>query len=75
LEVWQKVLVKKKFLEEDVHAEVGCIACHGGQPGVDDKDAAHEGMIKKVGANPAATCGKCHDYNCSSKFHTHFGLF
>ena len=63
LEVWQKVLVKDKFLEKDIHAEIGCIACHGGQPDVDDKDAAHEGMVKKVGANPAQTCGKCHvDY-------------
>jgi len=72
LEVWQKVLVKEKFLDEDVHAEVGCIACHGGQPDTDDKDAAHEGMVKKVGANPAETCGKCHvDYVKNAQTNIH----
>ena len=72
LEVWQKVLVKDKFLEKDIHAEIGCIACHGGQPDVDDKDAAHEGMVKKVGANPAQTCGKCHvDYGQRAQTNIH----
>lgn len=72
LEVWQKVLVKDKFLEKDIHAEIGCIACHGGQPDVDDKDAAHEGMMKKVGANPAQTCGKCHvDYGQRAQTNIH----
>ncbi|HHB90015.1 MAG TPA: hypothetical protein ENK60_01750 [Anaerolineae bacterium] len=72
LEVWQKVLVKDKFLEKDVHADIGCIECHGGQPGTDDKDAAHEGMVKKVGANPAATCGQCHvDYAQAAQTNIH----
>lgn len=72
MEVWQKVLVKDKFLEKDIHAEIGCIACHGGQPDVDDKDAAHEGMMKKVGANPAQTCGKCHvDYGQRAQTNIH----
>jgi len=72
LEVWQKVLVKDKFLEKDVHAEIGCIECHGGQPDADDKDTAHEGMVKKVGADPAATCGKCHaDYAKAAQTNIH----
>ncbi len=72
LEVWQKVLVKEKFLDTDIHAEVGCITCHGGQPDTDDKDNAHEGMVKKVGANPAQTCGSCHvDYAKAAQTNIH----
>lgn len=61
LEVWQKVLInKKKYLKNDVHAEVGCIDCHGGAPDTDDKEEAHAGMVVKVSADPMKACGGCH---------------
>lgn len=60
VEAWQKVLVDEKFLENDVHSQPGCIACHGGTSGVDDKDKAHEGMLPKASAQPDRSCGSCH---------------
>ncbi len=59
MEVWQKVLVSKKFLE-DVHAKPGCIACHGGTPNTDDKKEAHKGLLKKASNEPERACGTCH---------------
>jgi len=61
LEVWEKVLVDgEKFLEEDVHGQVGCIECHGGTPNTDVKEEAHEGVVAKASANPMQSCGQCH---------------
>ncbi len=61
MEAWEKVYVKTdKFIEGDVHAEIGCIACHGGTPDTNDKKQAHEGMVAKVSANPMKACGGCH---------------
>jgi len=51
----------KKYLEEDVHAEVSCIECHGGTPDTDDKHEAHEGVVTKVSSNPGEACGSCHE--------------
>ncbi|HHH40453.1 MAG TPA: hypothetical protein ENK56_00430 [Chloroflexi bacterium] len=59
MEVWQKVLVDPEFLE-DVHSEPGCIACHGGTPDTDDKEAAHQGLLPKAGQEPERACGTCH---------------
>lgn len=59
MEAWQKVLVDPKFLD-DVHSKPGCIACHGGTPDVDDKAAAHQGLLKRASLEPDRTCGSCH---------------
>ncbi|MCB0200342.1 MAG: hypothetical protein H6649_07170 [Caldilineae bacterium] len=59
MEAWKKVFVEEDFLD-DVHAEPGCIACHGGQSGVMDKVQAHEGLLPKASANPQQSCGTCH---------------
>jgi thiosulfate/3-mercaptopyruvate sulfurtransferase len=60
LEAWQKVLVDQEFLTDDVHSKPGCIACHGGTPGVIDKEQAHTGLYKLAAANPDRSCGGCH---------------
>jgi thiosulfate/3-mercaptopyruvate sulfurtransferase len=60
LEVWQKVLVDPEFLSDDVHSKPGCIACHGGTPGVIDKAQAHTGLYPKASANAERSCGGCH---------------
>jgi len=60
LEVWEKVLVDAEWVEEDVHAQAGCIACHGGVSDTDVKEDAHEGMVAKVSADPEKACGSCH---------------
>ncbi|MEA3334542.1 MAG: hypothetical protein U9R25_01440 [Chloroflexota bacterium] len=60
MEVWEKVLVSQEFLEEDIHSEPGCIACHGGQSETLNKDEAHDGLVAKVSASPDEPCGSCH---------------
>lgn len=60
LAAWEKVLVDGESMAEDeVHAEVTCIACHAGTNS-DDMTVAHEGMILDPSANPTASCGSCH---------------
>ncbi|RME82539.1 MAG: hypothetical protein D6775_10620 [Caldilineae bacterium] len=73
MEAWEKVLVDRaKFLEQDVHAQIGCIECHGGTPETDDKSRAHEGMVAKAGANPQQACGGCHkDYALAAQANVH----
>lgn len=61
MEAWEKVLIdSKKYLEEDVHAQVSCIECHGGTPDTDVKEEAHEGVVVKASADPMRACGGCH---------------
>ena len=60
MEVWEKVYVDPEWVETDVHAEPGCIACHGGTPDTLSKSDAHEGVVVKASANPERTCGSCH---------------
>jgi len=71
------LLVKNKKLYDyfqewsaSVHKQedVSCSDCHGGNPGVDDKDAAHGGELTGADAsspvnfrNIPSTCGECHD--------------
>jgi thiosulfate/3-mercaptopyruvate sulfurtransferase len=58
LEVWEKVLLDAPEFFETVHGRYGCITCHGGEGGTDDKAAAHEGVIRDP--DSAQTCGACH---------------
>ena len=60
MEAWKKVLVDDSedgFLASE-HARLGCIACHDGTSGVDDMEAAHEGVVRD--RDVADTCGLCH---------------
>lgn len=59
LEVWEKVLVNAETLLTDVHGYIPCTQCHGGQ-NVDDKDAAHEGVVRDPSTDAIAACGDCH---------------
>ena len=63
LEPYEKVLVDTDFLDEDedVHGQVSCERCHGGNPDAETMEAAHEGVIKDP-TYPDATksCGECH---------------
>jgi len=58
LEAWEKVFFDNEAYFEDTHASISCITCHGGTDGVDDMEAAHEGMVRDPDA--AETCGTCH---------------
>jgi thiosulfate/3-mercaptopyruvate sulfurtransferase len=59
LEAWEKVLVGNEFLAS-VHNTQNCIGCHGGVEGIDDKDAAHEGVVRDPLEDSEQTCGVCH---------------
>jgi hypothetical protein len=59
LEAWEKVIVGGEFLAS-VHSAQNCIGCHGGVDGVDDMDAAHEGVVRDPLENSNRTCGVCH---------------
>ena len=57
--LWQQVLVDTAFLD-DVHAQPGCIACHGGTPNTVDFADAHRGLRPQASAQPDKACGSCH---------------
>jgi hypothetical protein len=59
LEAWEKVIVGGEFLAS-VHNTQNCIGCHGGVEGVDDKDAAHEGVVRDPLEDAEQICGVCH---------------
>ena len=41
-----------------MHGRYGCITCHGGTGGSDDKETAHEGIVREPDSEEA--CGDCH---------------
>lgn len=60
LEPWEKVIIDEPAaFEATVHGQLACQDCHGGVL-VDDKEAAHEGMIANPSEDPTETCGECH---------------
>ncbi len=59
LEVWEKVLINADALAQDVHGYIPCTQCHGGQ-NVDDKAAAHEGLVRDPSTDAMRVCGDCH---------------
>jgi hypothetical protein len=58
LEAWEKVVLNQESFFETMHGRYGCITCHGGTGGTDDKEAAHEGMVREPAS--AEACGDCH---------------
>ena len=65
LEAWQMVLVKESFLSS-THGELGCTACHHGNPESQEKEAAHEGLVAAPSDSSEQFCGSCHG-NVSSE--------
>ena len=63
LEPWKKVLVEDKFFETP-HGQIDCTWCHSGNPYGDDdedKDEAHEGLIKHPSERADMHCMTCHE--------------
>jgi hypothetical protein len=58
LEVWEKVHISDEAFVESVHGLQGCITCHGGASGANEKEAAHEGVVREP--DSAEACGPCH---------------
>jgi hypothetical protein len=57
LEVWEKVFLEDADFMESIHGQVGCVICHGGDSGANDKEAAHVGIV----ADPSqGNCDTCH---------------
>ncbi len=62
MEAWEKVLANDKDFATSVHAQLGCVLCHGGDASVTEMnqagmEAAHQGII----ADPSEiTCYSCH---------------
>lgn len=48
-------------LENDAHAELSCLICHG--PGIEHVNDPFEGEIVKESGREF--CGRCHDYNAA----------
>lgn len=59
VEAWEKVLVNADF-EESTHGSLGCRHCHAGAEGVNEKDAAHVGLVARPSAGAAEVCAACH---------------
>lgn len=53
-----KVYLQDESFFETLHARFGCITCHGGTSGVDEMEAAHEGIVRDPDSMEA--CGLCH---------------
>jgi hypothetical protein len=52
--------VDKEFVDS-THGQVGCISCHKGK-NVDDKDKAHEGLVKDPSEEDGGgVCRQCHE--------------
>ncbi len=61
LEPYEKLLIDYDFIDEDVHGQIACEVCHGGDPSTDDMQASHQGVIKDPTFPDATkTCGTCH---------------
>ena len=63
LEPYEKVLIDTDFLDEDedVHGQISCEKCHGGNPNAESMEKAHAGLIHDpTYPDPSKTCGECH---------------
>lgn len=59
MEGWEKVMITSEGFTETVHGEIGCVACHGGNGSIDDKEEAHLDMRREPVS--AEACGECHN--------------
>jgi thiosulfate/3-mercaptopyruvate sulfurtransferase len=60
LEAWEKVYVSDEGFLSSIHNQQNCIGCHGGMPGTDDKQAAHQGVVRDPTLADAGPCTTCH---------------
>jgi thiosulfate/3-mercaptopyruvate sulfurtransferase len=58
LEAWEKVYISDETFLDSIHGQMGCITCHGGASGIEDKEAAHEGVVREP--DSVTQCGPCH---------------
>ena len=58
LEVWEKVWISDETFVESIHGKMGCITCHGGVSGAEEKEAAHEGVVRDP--DSVENCAACH---------------
>ncbi len=59
MEVWEKYQVSSAFFA-DAHGAFSCTSCHGGQTGINTKEAAHVGMVIDPSAGDSPACRSCH---------------
>ncbi len=60
MEPYEKIYVSRAFLESE-HGQIGCTACHGGDPSRHDWQSAHRGLVKDpTWPDPQKACGECH---------------
>jgi len=59
VEVWERVLVDSDFAST-THGVLGCRGCHGGADGLNEKAAAHVGMVIDPSGDGATVCADCH---------------
>ena len=59
VEVWERVLVNSDFANS-THGQIGCRTCHGGADGVNEKAAAHAGIVIDPTEGTATACQPCH---------------
>lgn len=58
----ERVYVDPEFLADENHGELGCEACHGGDPAATTYEAAHAGVVRDPSYPDAMqVCGDCHD--------------
>lgn len=69
VEAWKTVLVSNDFVESQ-HGKLGCIACHKGDPGATDKNAAHENLVASPGSEPEQFCAGCHGSVTANHVHS-----
>ena len=58
LEAWEQVYVSNAEFLDDVHGELGCTACHGGDATATDMEGAHTDVVTHP--DDQTTCGTCH---------------
>ena len=59
LEPWEKVLVSEEDYLADVHGQMQCIFCHGGQQ-APDKEVAHTDLVANPDTGKEQICETCH---------------
>lgn len=58
-ELYRGFLVDRSLVAADPHFASGCAFCHKGNEQAKEKQAAHQGLVKRPSDDPAL-CGRCH---------------